>query len=239
MWMAEAAELIDAIGDALGETARGMRPLRAGDYSFNQIGPSAFYMPLSNIPKAEREARGYYAVGGCGGSPSGTPRRMGRAWRMATSFVAICRYSSRRSSGRSTRRSIPSTTARRSLKLRLRSESIRSRRRAPWTWRRFSPTCGAARRRCQLDRRGGPPDAGGARRSRAPPAVECDAAPARPHPGPAQLRARRAVRPRSGDQAPAVPRLEAAALVTDAAPAIRPFILPPSSASATRSARCL
>jgi Peptidase family M28 len=70
MWMAEAAELcIDAIGDALGETARGMRPLRAGDYSFNQIGPSAFYMLLSNIPKAEREARGYYAVGGCGGSP--------------------------------------------------------------------------------------------------------------------------------------------------------------------------
>jgi hypothetical protein len=70
MWMAEAAELcIDAIGDALGEPARGMRPLRAGDYSFNQIGPSAFYMLLSNIPKAEREARGYYAVGGCGGSP--------------------------------------------------------------------------------------------------------------------------------------------------------------------------
>ncbi|HEY7473807.1 MAG TPA: M28 family peptidase [Vicinamibacterales bacterium] len=70
MWMAESAELcIDAIGDALGETARGMRPLRAGDYSFNQIGPSAFYMLLSNIPKAERDARGYYAVGGCGGSP--------------------------------------------------------------------------------------------------------------------------------------------------------------------------
>jgi hypothetical protein len=69
MWMAEAAELcIDAIGDALGEPARGMRPLRAGDYSFNQIGPSAFYMLLSNIPKAEREARGYYTVGGCGGS---------------------------------------------------------------------------------------------------------------------------------------------------------------------------
>jgi N-acetylated-alpha-linked acidic dipeptidase len=70
MWMAEAAELcIDAIGDALGEPARGMRPLRAGDYSFNQIGPSAFYMLLSNIPKDERAARGYYAVGGCGGSP--------------------------------------------------------------------------------------------------------------------------------------------------------------------------
>jgi hypothetical protein len=69
MWMAEAAELcIHAIGDAVGEQARGMRPLRAGDYSFNQIGPSAFYMLLSNIPQAERRARGLYAVGGCGGS---------------------------------------------------------------------------------------------------------------------------------------------------------------------------
>jgi len=45
-----------------------MRPLRAGDYSFNQIGPTAFYMLLSNIPQVERAARGYYAVGGCGGS---------------------------------------------------------------------------------------------------------------------------------------------------------------------------
>jgi hypothetical protein len=69
MWMAEAAELcLDAIQDALGEPARGMRPLRAGDYSFNQIGPTAFYMLLSNIPQSERAARGYYAVGGCGGS---------------------------------------------------------------------------------------------------------------------------------------------------------------------------
>ena len=70
MWMAEAAELcIDAIGDAVNERAKGMRPLRAGDYSFNQIGPSALFMLLSNIPQAERAARGYYAVGGCGGRP--------------------------------------------------------------------------------------------------------------------------------------------------------------------------
>ena len=70
MWMSEAAELcIDAIADAVGEPAKGMRPLRAGDYSFNQIGPTGLYMLLSNIPKAERAARGYYAVGGCGGSP--------------------------------------------------------------------------------------------------------------------------------------------------------------------------
>ena len=69
MWMAESAELcLEAIRDAVGEQARGMRPLRAGDYSFNQIGVTAFYMLLSNIPQAERQARGYYGVGGCGGS---------------------------------------------------------------------------------------------------------------------------------------------------------------------------
>ena len=69
MWMAEAAELcLESIADAVGVRARGMRPLRAGDYSFNQLGLSAFYMLLSNIPKKERRARGYYAVGGCGGN---------------------------------------------------------------------------------------------------------------------------------------------------------------------------
>ena len=71
MWMAEAGALCtSAIGDAVGEPAAGMRPLRAGDYSFNQIGPTAFYMLLSNIPIAERRRRGYYAVGGNGGSPT-------------------------------------------------------------------------------------------------------------------------------------------------------------------------
>jgi hypothetical protein len=69
MWMAEAESVCaEAITDALGAPARGMRPLRAGDYSFNQVGPTAFYMLLSNIPQAERKAKGYYAVGGCGGS---------------------------------------------------------------------------------------------------------------------------------------------------------------------------
>ena len=69
MWMAEAGDLCTrAIADAVGRPARGMRPLRAGDYSFNQIGPTAFYMLLSNIPEEERRRRGYYAVGGCGGN---------------------------------------------------------------------------------------------------------------------------------------------------------------------------
>jgi len=71
MWMAEASAVCTcAIADALGVRATGMRPLRAGDYSFNQFGPTAFYMLLSNIPIAERKARGYYAVGGNGGSPT-------------------------------------------------------------------------------------------------------------------------------------------------------------------------
>jgi N-acetylated-alpha-linked acidic dipeptidase len=69
MWMAETAALCStAIIDAVGEKPRGMRPLRAGDYSFNQIGPAAFYMLLSNIPVEEQKRRGYYAVGGCGGN---------------------------------------------------------------------------------------------------------------------------------------------------------------------------
>ena len=69
--MAEAASLCtQAIADAANQRATGMRPLRAGDYSFNQIGPTAFYMLLSNIPIEERRRRGYYAVGGNGGSPT-------------------------------------------------------------------------------------------------------------------------------------------------------------------------
>ena len=46
-----------------------MRPLRAGDYSFNQIGLSSFFMLLSNIPKEiVRAEKGFYPVGGCGGN---------------------------------------------------------------------------------------------------------------------------------------------------------------------------
>jgi len=76
MWMAEAEALCTAaIADAVGARARGMRPLRAGDYSFNQIGPTGLYMLLSNIPAEERQARGFYAVGGCGGNTAWhTPR---------------------------------------------------------------------------------------------------------------------------------------------------------------------
>ncbi|MGD9903076.1 MAG: M28 family peptidase [Vicinamibacterales bacterium] len=69
MWMAEADALCrTAIHDALGVASERVRPLRAGDYSFNQIGPTGLYMLLSNIPIEERKRRGYYAVGGCGGN---------------------------------------------------------------------------------------------------------------------------------------------------------------------------
>ncbi len=69
MWMAEAGALCGtAIADAVGVDARRLRPLRAGDYSFNQVGLTGLYMLLSNIPIEERRRRGYYAVGGCGGN---------------------------------------------------------------------------------------------------------------------------------------------------------------------------
>ena len=57
MWMAEADALCrTSIQDALGLPSERVRPLRAGDYSFNQIGPTGLYMLLSNIPIEEREA---------------------------------------------------------------------------------------------------------------------------------------------------------------------------------------
>ena len=69
MWMAEAGTLCGtAIADAVGIGARRLRPLRAGDYSFNQVGLTGLYMLLSNIPIEKRQRRGYYAVGGCGGN---------------------------------------------------------------------------------------------------------------------------------------------------------------------------
>ncbi len=70
MWMQEAESFCrDVIRDVTGKDSRGKRPLRAGDYSFNQIGLSGFFMLLSNIPTARRKELGYnYIVGGCGGN---------------------------------------------------------------------------------------------------------------------------------------------------------------------------
>ena len=69
MWMAEADELCrDSISAVTGQTAGRRRPIRAGDYSFNQIGLTSFFMLLSNIPNDERKELGFYPVGGCGGN---------------------------------------------------------------------------------------------------------------------------------------------------------------------------
>jgi Peptidase family M28 len=70
MWMREADLFCrDVIRDVTGKDSRGKRPLRAGDYSFNQIGLTGFFMLLSNIPPARRKELGYnYIVGGCGGN---------------------------------------------------------------------------------------------------------------------------------------------------------------------------
>jgi N-acetylated-alpha-linked acidic dipeptidase len=66
-WTNEAAPLCQAaIRDAVGQDASGERPHQAGDYSFNNIGISSFYMLLSTMPGALRAEKGYYAVGGCG-----------------------------------------------------------------------------------------------------------------------------------------------------------------------------
>lgn len=68
-WMAEAGAVCrESIQSATGVKPVRQRPLRAGDYSFNQLGLTSFFMLLSNIPEAERKRLGFYPVGGCGGN---------------------------------------------------------------------------------------------------------------------------------------------------------------------------
>ena len=56
----------DVIRTIAGKELKGERPHQAGDYSFNNIGISSFFMLLSTMPHEHRERLGYYAVGGCG-----------------------------------------------------------------------------------------------------------------------------------------------------------------------------
>jgi hypothetical protein len=66
-WMTETEDFcIQAIKDVTGKDAIGERPHQAGDYSFNNIGLSGFFMLLSTMPKDMLEEKGYYPVGGCG-----------------------------------------------------------------------------------------------------------------------------------------------------------------------------
>lgn len=68
-WMTETEAFCkNAIKDAVGKPAHGERAHQAGDYSFNNIGISSFYMLLSTMPQALANEKGYYAVGGGGGN---------------------------------------------------------------------------------------------------------------------------------------------------------------------------
>ena len=57
-----------SIKAACGLEAHGERPHRAGDYAFNNIGISSFFMLSSTMQDDLRAKKGYYAVGGCGGN---------------------------------------------------------------------------------------------------------------------------------------------------------------------------
>jgi N-acetylated-alpha-linked acidic dipeptidase len=65
--MTETDTLISGvIAEVAGKVAHGERPHRAGDYSFNNIGISSYFMLSSTMSDALREEKGYYGVGGCG-----------------------------------------------------------------------------------------------------------------------------------------------------------------------------
>lgn len=58
----------DIIRDVTGKSMVSERAAQAGDYSFNNIGISGYFMLLSTMPDDLRAEKGYYGVGGCGGN---------------------------------------------------------------------------------------------------------------------------------------------------------------------------
>ena len=67
--MAEMQPLVKSVIEKVaGQTPIFKRPNQAGDYSFNNIGLSSFYMLSSTMPDDIRAEKGYYAVSGCGGN---------------------------------------------------------------------------------------------------------------------------------------------------------------------------
>lgn len=67
--MAEVDEVAHtAIRDFAGLPAQTIRPMRAGDISFNNLGISTFFMLGPNVSTERRLEKGAYAVGGCGGN---------------------------------------------------------------------------------------------------------------------------------------------------------------------------
>jgi len=76
-WCPEAHGLVgETIDDVTGAPYAEQFPFRAGDYSFDNLGITGFFMLSSNIPAEERERRGYHGVGGCGGNSD--------AWHVST-----------------------------------------------------------------------------------------------------------------------------------------------------------
>ncbi|MGM0717782.1 MAG: M28 family metallopeptidase [Halobacteriota archaeon] len=76
-WCPEAHGLVcEAIDDVTGAPYEEHFPFRAGDYSFDNLGITGFFMLSSNIPTEVREERGYHGVGGCGGNSN--------AWHVST-----------------------------------------------------------------------------------------------------------------------------------------------------------
>ena len=77
MRMPEADSLVrESIQRIAGKESPELRPPRAGDYSFNNLGLSGLFMLSSTIPADVRETRGYHPVGGCGGNSN--------AWHLTT-----------------------------------------------------------------------------------------------------------------------------------------------------------
>ena len=65
--MSETEPFVDTvIRDTTTLTPQTERPVRAGDYSFNGIGITSFYMLSSTMSQELRDEKGYYPVGGCG-----------------------------------------------------------------------------------------------------------------------------------------------------------------------------
>ncbi len=62
------AHVMRAIKDVSGVDGKAKRPNQAGDYSFNNIGISSYFMLSSTMPDELRAEKGYYAVSGCGGN---------------------------------------------------------------------------------------------------------------------------------------------------------------------------
>ncbi|AKR58357.1 peptidase M28 [Devosia sp. H5989] len=67
--MSEATDLCTSVIREVADLPfEGERPLRAGDYSFNNIGLSSFFMLSSTMTVEKRKEMNYYTVGGCGGN---------------------------------------------------------------------------------------------------------------------------------------------------------------------------